>query len=53
MLLENIQNLFFVTFGRSLYVTWMGKIYRLLIVDRVYYILSDERVMNNLIVLRN
>ena len=28
-------------------------IYRLLIVDRVYYILSNERVMNNLIVLRN
>ena len=31
----------------------MGKIYRLLIVDRVYYILSNERIMNNLIVLRN
>ena len=29
------------------------KIYRLLIVDRVYYILSNERVMNNLIALRN
>ena len=29
------------------------KIYRLLIVDRVYYILSNERIMNNLIALRN